>query len=316
MRKLTWLGSLFIAMLIASCGGSSNCESSALLLGAIPSASCQNSKDSNIKVSTNGVFDSFKANALGGYTLVSNTIDNNLSGSGSGCGFDGSESYDKEYFENEVKSVSGLVTTSTSTKWCAEFGNQKSCFRQFDKLLILDNLGINREVEIHITGLVENAYTHIDFDSAFGSSIQSWSKVAVPSNISNCPGLSTQSVTSKINWSTGQGPNSIPTQPPNALDGNWSGYKATFNTSNEIGTTAVASLACVNQSCTVSDSSSSVIELQQQHGGGTWKTAVNAPKIAGAALSGDRRLLSLFLCNQPLIKSEMLNMCSFYTLKR
>ena len=136
MRKLTWLGGLFITMLIASCGGSSNCESSALLLGAIPSASCQNSKDSNIKISTNDVFESFKANALGGYTLVSNTIDNNSSGSGSGCGFDGSESYDKEYFENKVKSVSGLVTTSTSTKWCAEFDNKKICLRQFDKLLI------------------------------------------------------------------------------------------------------------------------------------------------------------------------------------
>ena len=316
MRKLAWLGSLFIAMLIASCGGSSNCESSALLIGAIPSAPCQNSKDSNIKISTSDVFESFKANALGGYTLVSNTIDNNSSGSGSGCGFEGSESYDKEYFENKVKSVSGLVTTSTSTKWCAELGNEKSCFRQFDKLLILDNLGNNREVEIYITGLVENAYTHIDFDSAFGSKIQSRSKVAVPSNISNCPDLSTQSVTSKNNWSNSQGPNSTPTQPSNALDGNWSGYKATYNTSNEIGTTVTASLACVNQSCTVSDSSSSVFELQQQHGGGTWKTAVNAPKIAGAALSGDRRLLSLFLCNQPLIKSQILDMCSFYTLKR
>jgi hypothetical protein len=59
MRKLAWLGSLFIAMLIASCGGSSNCETSALLLGAIPSASCQNSKDSNIVASAGDVFDSF-----------------------------------------------------------------------------------------------------------------------------------------------------------------------------------------------------------------------------------------------------------------
>ena len=315
MRKLTWLGSLFIAMLITSCGGSSNCESSALLLGAVPSASCQNSKDSNIKISTSDVFESFKANALGGYTLVSNAIDNNLSGSGSGCGFEGSEGYDKKFVENKVKSVSGLVTTSTSTKWCAEFDNKKICLRQFDKLLIWDDLGSSK-VEIYMTGLVENAMTYIDFDSGYGSRIQSRSKVAVPSNISNCPDLATQSVTSKNNWFNELFIYGIPIQPSNALDGNWSGYKATYNTSKEIGTTVTASLACVNQSCTVSDSSSSVFELQQQHGGGTWKTAVNAPKIAGAALSGDRRLLSLFLCNQPLIKSEMLNMCSFYTLKR
>ena len=315
MRKLTWLGGLFIAMLIASCGGSSNCESSTLLLGAIPSAPCQNSKDSNIKISTSDVFESFKANALGGYTLVSNAIDNNLSGSGSGCGFEGSEGYDKKFFENKVKSVSGLVTTSTSTKWCAEFDNKKICLRQFDKLLIWDDLG-SSTVEIYMTGLVENAMTYIYFDSGYDSRIQSRSKVAVPSNISNCPDLATQSVTSKNNWFNELFLYGIPIQPSNALDGHWSGYKATYNTSNEIGTTVTASLACVNQSCTVSDSSSSVIELQQQHGGGTWKTAVNAPKIAGAALSGDRRLLSLFLCNQPLIKSEMLNMCSFYTLKR
>jgi hypothetical protein len=286
------------------------------LVGAIPSASCKNSKDSNIEASAGDVFESFKANAIGGYTLVSNTIDDNTYGSGSGCGFDVSESYDKEYFENKVKSVSGLVTTSTSTKWCAELGNEKSCFRQFDKLLILDNLGSNREVEIYITGLVENAYTHIDFDSAFGSKIQSRSKVAVPSNISNCPDLSTQSVTSKNNWSNSQGPNSTPTQPSNALDGNWTGYKASYSTSSWIGTTNAASLTCVNQSCTVSDPSNSVIELQQQSGGGTWKTAVNAPKIAGAALSEDRRLLSLFLCNKPFVNSQMLDMCSFYTFKR
>lgn len=321
LRKLTCLGSLFIAMLIASCGGSSNCESSALLLGAIPSASCQNSKDSNIVASAGDVFESFKANAIGGYTLVGNTIDDNTYGSGSGCGFDGSENtqYDKEYIESLVKSVSGLVTTSTSTKWCAELGNDKTCLGQFGKLLILDILGNNRDVRIFMTGLVENALTHIEIGIDVGytsSTIQSRSKVTLPSNIPSCPQLATQSPTSKDSWFYSSGPYSIPTQPSNALDGNWTGYKASYSTSSWIGTTAPASLTCVNQSCTVSDSSNSVIELQQQSGGGTWKTAVNAPKIAGAALSEDRRLLSLFVCNKPFVNSQMLDLCSFYTFKR
>jgi hypothetical protein len=317
MRKLAWLGSLFIAMLIASCGGSSNCESSALLLGAIPSASCQSSKDSKNEVVAGDLLESFKANAIGGYTLVVNTIDDNLSGSGSGCGFDGSESeiYDKAYIESKVKSVSGLVTTSTSTQLCGELGNGKFCISQFDKLFVMDSLGDKRSVEIYMTGLVENALTHIEFDSAYGR-IQSRSKVALPSNISSCPELAAQSESSENRWWSTIGPYSIPTQSANALDGNWAGYKASYSTSSWIGTTAPASLTCVNQSCTVSDSSNSVIELQQQYGGGAWKTAVNAPKIAGAALSGDRRLLSLFLCNKPFINSQILDTCSFYTFKR
>ena len=202
---------------------------------------------------------------------------------------------------------------------CAEFGNDKSCVSQFDKLLILDDSNSNdREVEIYMTGLVENAFTMIDFRSYAGYSleIESHSKVTLPSNISSCPALATQSPTSTNDWRTTTGVGGIRTQPSNAIDGNWTGYKASYSTSSWIGTTAPASLTCVNQSCTVSDSSNSVIELQQQYGGGAWKTAVNAPKIAGAALSEDRRLLSLYLCNQPLIKSEMLNMCSFYTFKR
>ena len=317
MRKLAWLGSLFSAMLIASCGGSSNCEGSALLLGAIPSASCQNSKDSNIVASSGNVFESFKAAALGVFTLVKNTIDDNLNGSGSGCGFEGSESdlFDKTFLENTFKSVPDSTISSTSTQWCVELGGQKSCISQFDKLLITDSLNEDRNVEIYMTGLVENALTHIDIGSTYGT-IQSRLKVTLPSNNSSCPELATQSETSENPWWRTSGPSSIPTQSANALDGNWTGYKASYNTSSWIGTTANASLTCVNQSCTVSDPSNSVIELQQQYGGGTWKTAVNAPKIAGAALSGDRRLLSLFLCNKPFINSQMLDLCSFYTFKR
>jgi hypothetical protein len=319
MRKLAWLSSLFIAMLIASCGGSSNCETSALLLGVITSASCKNSKDSNIEASAGDVFESFKANAIGGYTLVSNTIDDDTYGSGSGCGFQASESesYDKKAMESDVKLLNGSVTISTSTKWCAELDNYKVCLAQFDKLLILDRItNEQRHVEIYMTGLVEDAITYTDFTASYGSSIESRSKVTLPSNISSCPDLATQSPTSKDDWSRGSRPSGFPNQPSNALDGNWTGYKASYSTSSEVGTTAPASLTCVNQSCTVSDPSNAVIELQQQSGGGAWKTAVNAPKVAGAALSGDRRLLSLFLCNKPFLNSQMLDTCSFYTLKR
>lgn len=195
MRKLAWLGSLFIAMLIASCGGSSNCETSALLLGAIPSATCKNSKYSNIEASAGDVFESFKANAIGGYTLVSNTIDDDINGSGSGCGFQAieSESYDKKANESDVKLLNGSVTTSTSTKWCAELDNYKVCLAQFDKLLILDQSTTEqRQLKIYITGLVENAITHIDFTAGYGSRIESRSKVTLPSNISSCPELATE----------------------------------------------------------------------------------------------------------------------------
>ena len=57
MRKLIFLSGIF-SVLLASCGGSSNCEGSALLLGAIPSASCQNSKDGGSEIKTGKFLDS------------------------------------------------------------------------------------------------------------------------------------------------------------------------------------------------------------------------------------------------------------------
>jgi len=104
-------------------------------------------------------------------------------------------------------------------------------------------------------------------------------------------------------------------QSATAIDGNWTGYKATYNTNTKIATAATVSISCINQVCTLSDAPSATISLSQPTNG-TWTTSANTPKFAAAAISVDRQLLSVFVCSAPLIESQALDSCVFYTFKR
>lgn len=267
------------------------------------------------------VFQSFKDRATGGYTLVGNTVDDNSSGAYSGCGFQGPETteYDSLLWDEAIKTGVASITVSTPTKVCIAQTSTSMCLIRFDQFLVSDyRNATSQKIEIRMPPLIANETTVVRIYDDYSSMILSRTRVDTPSNIANCPNLATETISSKHVWESGGGGsgNVLPGQLATAIDGNWAGYKVTYNTSTLSGLSSAASITCTNQVCTVSDAPNTPVALLQQAGGGTWKTAVNAPITSGAAISANRQLLSFFSCTTPLTKSKTADMCSFYTLKR
>jgi len=304
--KLTITASLLT--LITACGG-----------GGVD-ASVETATPSSIFNSA-AVFQSFKDRATGGYTLVGNTVDDNSSGAYSGCGFQGPETpeYDSLLWDAAIKIGVASITASTPTKICIAQTSTTMCLISFDQFLVSDNkTATHQTIEIHMPPLVANETTVVRIYNDYSSMILSRTRVDTPSNVANCPSLATETMSSKHVWESGGGGigGVLPVQLATAIDGNWAGYKVTYNTSTLSGLSSAASVTCANQVCTVSDSTNSPVTLLQQGNGGTWKTAVNAPITSGAAISANRQLLSFFSCTTPLTKAKTADMCSFYSFKR
>ncbi len=308
--------------MLSSCGGSSgDCNGVGVLLGSIATSTCNTKKDDDLSSRSSEVFTKFQQNAIGGYTFVRNSIiDSNINTPLHGCGFDGSKTatYDQSFMTKLATSNGVTINESNATKWCAGAGDQFHCLMDFGTILIQDSRGTNTFITIDMIGLIDGAVTQVIYDSVHGSSISSRSKVLLPAVISDCPDLANQQLDSIASWQRGGGYSS-PTstiQSATAIDGAWVGYKAAYSAATMISTTSSASLTCFNQVCSASDLNGVFFTLNQQFDNGTWKTDTNAAKVVGAAISDDRRLLSLFLCNTPLTVSNTLDACSFYTLKR
>lgn len=248
--------------------------------------------------SSTALFQYIQANTFSGYTYVGRGInDNDLTSSGtSGCGVVTSPIPDQATVEARVTSLGGSVITSTPTKWCGTASGQTGCFIQADKFFVIDNRTAQTDVEIDMPGLVADRMTVVKYNSQYlPALIQSTTRDSTRTSTSNCPAMVSQ--------------------PANAIDGNWSGYKATYDTNTKTAVSTTASVSCTNQACTLSDASTTSIALSQLYNG-TWSTSANAPKYAGASVTDDRQLLSMFVCSAPLIESQALASCSFYTFKR
>ena len=106
------------------------------------------------------------------------------------------------------------------------------------------------------------------------------------------------------------------TQTKEAVNGDWTGYKTTYAPVTQTGSTVAAKASCANQVCTILDSSAVTITLSNFiYSSGAWLTATGASKYAGASISVDRQLLSMFVCNSPLEEAKTFENCSFYTFR-
>jgi hypothetical protein len=217
---------------------------------------------------------------------------------------------DRATTEAEVLKQGGSVTSSSSTEWCGTAAGESICLKQIDKVFVIDSRTAQQNyVELYMTGLVTNRMTFIYFDSHnYNFSNGQYEPLAV---------VETSSRDTSIPEGAAGCSNQIqPTQTKDAIDGNWTGYKATYDPLTINGSTAAATVSCLNQSCTISDIPGVTFTLSDFRSGGTWKTAAGAQKLAGATISADRQLLSMFVCNAPLDESKTFENCSFFTLKR
>lgn len=245
---------------------------------------------------SSSVFDYILANTFSGYTEVGLRINDDTESSSSGCGVNSPIS-DQSTVEANVASLGGTVITSTPTKWCGTASGQTGCYIQADKIFITDlRTAQSTDIEINMPGLVADRMTVVDYKSQnLAAAIQSRSRDSTRTDALNCPAMVTQ--------------------PANAIDGNWSGYKATYDVNSKTAASVSTSISCVNRVCSLSDAPAATIALSQLNNG-TWSTSANAPKYAGASISDDRQLLSVFVCNAPLIESQAFTGCGFYTFKR
>ena len=271
------IAALSAAMLMACGGGSSS--------GTPP-----------VVGASSALFQALQANTYSGYTDVGSNINDSSSNSSSGCGIYSPVS-DQAAVEAKITSLGGTVGASTPTKWCGTASGVTSCLLQFDKFFVSDVRAAQvNMLQIDMPGLVSDSRTVVKYISQDSSaSIRTETRDSTRMNSSNCPVMATQTA--------------------NAIDGSWLGYKATYNTSNWTGTSTSVNISCVNQVCTLSDAPTTTITLRQVNNG-TWSTIANAQKYAGASVSDDRQLLSLFVCSAPLIEAQTFASCSFYTFKR
>ena len=245
---------------------------------------------------TSSVFQYIQANTFSGSTTVGLQINDDTQSYSSGCGIS-SPIGDQATTEARLATLGGTILTSTPTKWCATASGETGCYIQADKVYVIDSRnGLTTDIEIGMPGLVANRKTVVEYNSQnLDATIYTTTLDSTRTNALNCPAMATQSA--------------------DAVDGNWSGYKATYDSNTKTAASVTASISCTNRVCTLSDAPTTTITLSQLNNG-TWSTSANAPKYAGASISDDRQLLSVFVCSAPLIESQALASCGFYTFKR
>jgi hypothetical protein len=266
---------------------------------------------------TPDLFQNLIANVFtGGDRNVARLVTDSGEDNTGGCGY--TEAYsDRATLEAGLLRAGGSITSSSPTEFCGTVAGESSCIKQFDKAFVFDmryQSPQQNRIELYMTGLVANRMTVIEFDSR---TYNFFNGQYAPSTTLQARSLDTSIFEGAVlaggaSCSTQQ----QPTQTKDAIDGNWTGYKATYSPITTNGATASATVSCVNQSCTTSDSAGVTFTLSDFNSVGSWKTAAGAPKLAGGAISTDRQLLSMFVCSAPLDESKTFENCSFFTLKR
>lgn len=251
--------------------------------------------------STTDLFQAYAENVIvGGFHSVSVYVSDSIQGGGAGCG-DKAPFYDRATFEANVMAAGGSVTRSTPNEFCASDGALTQCLKKIDDTLVMDKRDAqDYSVELFMTGLVNGQMTYVNFDTQTNmASVESQAKDTSITNGGNC-GSSMIRVT----------------QTKEAVNGDWTGYKTTYAPVTQTGSTVAAKASCTNQVCTILDSSAVTITLSNFiYSSGAWLTATGASKYAGASISVDRQLLSMFVCNSPLEEAKAFENCSFYTFR-
>lgn len=227
---------------------------------------------------------------------------------GKGCGY--GYQLSRAEMEQNIHQAGGSVDTSNFTEWCGSLAGQTACIKAFDRLLVaVEPWSPQRRITtLYMTDLLPDHWTEIEFDNlafnAFGpagpaTNVSAVSRDASVGEGANCD-MSAQA-----------------TQAKEAINDVWVGYKAIYSPSTMTGSTSPATLSCVSQVCTINTlSGSTSVDLSNFDSSKLlWAAAPRASKMAGAAMTGDGQLLSMYVCNAPLDKTTAFDNCSFFTFK-
>ena len=305
-KKLSLLVALLVPLLFTSCGGGSgNCGPSALAFGLV--ACSDGSKETLLEPTTNPLKNFNKKVFAGAYNSQPASIDDTLNSQRWVCGFRYSDDTDADHIESSLKAAGATITVSTPTKWCVDAGGLGWCFIQSDNLFVIDHLirisnspSNSSFIEMYMPGVIADHMTVVlqepNLSSAFINTETRDPSRTAPS--ATCP------IKVKLT--------------PNAIDGQWSGYKANYDAANKVATSSNVSAKCINQSCVFSDALNSTIAFSEQNDTATktlrWRTLDGAQLFSTATLSDDGQLLSVALCQRPVIPATIFKQCTFYSL--
>lgn len=238
---------------------------------------------------------------------------NTTKGGGQSCGY--ASLLSRAEMGQRLQQAGGSVTLSNLTEWCGTLAGQTACMKGFGKLLVTTEpySSTGQVVTLYMTELLPNHWTEVEFDNLGFNNKPTTNISAVNSDASVLDGAACSF-------------SSLPVLSKEFINGEWIGYKATYSLSSTVGSTSLATASCFNQVCTVNTSSDvisinlSSFNLVSRYGspasGGVWTTASGASQLAGATMTGDRQLLSMFICNTPLDQAKTFDNCSFFTFKR
>jgi hypothetical protein len=344
-KKLSLLVALLVPLLLTSCGGSSSCSLSGLAFGLVACKDGGNGGDQTLYedqgIGINPFQYFIKLIALQGVEnervaeihMTTRTDTENDTALGRFGYFTHNKIYEKniselaKFVDSEgwmaqmTVSQTTLVSTKNNKKWCFTENaartrnlNAISCYLYGENYFISDiaawygDRPFHRQVTIYMTGLVPNQRTIIrQYPADICCSDVDGALISVSSKDPN--------LTQEPDWLDRTKPT---THLATAINGQWIGFKGTYDIQNRTLNSVEVSMSCVNQRCAISDSPTTNIEFVQRLGtggvGSTWRTSYIGSAIATAVMSDDKTLLSMTLCNTP-VGTDVFSRCSFYTFK-
>lgn len=244
------------------------------------------------------VFHAWQQLAPQGGRFIRTVSVRNTPSSGKGCIYYNDSPKDRETVESLVNSNGGTITVSSATEFCARIGNDSICVRLFGGIaLVLEEIsgGILFK-DAFMPGLAGNKVTTVRYagDERFARVGVEWPDSAVGPGSSNCPAQ--------------------PAQSKGMIDGNWSGYSFSYSPASSVASLAPGSMSCSNQTCTIPGPAGATFALSST---ALWRTATGASRLAGAAVSDDSTLASVFLCRgATVVETQPFENCTFFSFRR
>lgn len=218
-----------------------------------------------------------------------------------GCGYE--TFLTRAELESSARSNGGTISISTSDEWSGSAGSESIHFKKVGDGIMVDSRdAVETDISLYLPVLVAEHMTVIEF-SAAKNGLNALAKVLASTKDTSIPSDSKCTV------------GTAPAIAQDAINGQWNGYRMDYSPTTGSGSTISANMTCTAQSCNISGLTTTPVILSEFKTG-TWRTASGSRQLAGASITADQKLLSVFLCNSPLDESKTLENCSFFTFKR
>lgn len=218
-----------------------------------------------------------------------------------GCGYEAFST--RAVLESEARTQGGTISVSTPDEWSGAVGSESIHFKKIGDGIMVDSRNAQEtDISLYLPILLAEHMTVIEFSSP-KNGLNPLAKVLAATKDATIPSDSKCTV------------GTAPTIPQDAINGQWNGYRMDYSPTTGSGSTTSANMTCTAQSCNISGMTTSPVILSEFKTG-TWRTASGSRKLAGASITADQKLLSVFLCNSPIDESKTLESCSFFTFKR